>query len=267
MTYSTLLVKEALGGLIITINRLEQQNAINNLFLQELNQVIDTAEMDASCRMIILEGQKGIFCTGMDFEGFNRNLDSSTTSEEALSFGSSKEGISNPYMHTIKRFSLSPKVVISVVDGKVMAGGMGLVAASDLVVATPESQFSLSEALWGLLPAMVTPYLIRRVGYQTAYKLTLTTMPLSGQQAFEKGLVDELSETPYEIVRRFWLKLARLEESTVANMKAYFRKMWIITEQMEEVAVAEITRLTSNPKIIENIRNFVKFQKFPWDNQ
>lgn len=274
MGYSTILVKESIGGITITFNRLEQQNSINDCLLKEINEVLDLAEKDSNCRIVVFEGQKGVFCTGMDF-GEVSELESQKVvrqedryyKEEEEYEEEAEESLSNPFMETIRRFSLMPKVIISVVDGRAMAGGIGIIAASDLVIATPRSQFSLSEALWGLLPAMVTPYLIRRVGFQTAYRMTLTTMPISVQEAYEAHLVDEISENPHESVRRFWLRLSKLEESTIQNMKRYFRKMWLITEKMEEVAVREITRLSSHPEVIRNIVNYVKHQKLPWDDE
>jgi polyketide biosynthesis enoyl-CoA hydratase PksH len=170
-------------------------------------------------------------------------------------------------MSTIKRLTLEPRLIVSIVDGRAMAGGIGLVAASDWVIATPRSQFSLSEALWGLLPAMVAPYLIRRVGFQTAFRMTLTTLPISAQEAWTAHLVDEVSEHPLDNLRRLWLRVSKLETATVKNVKAYFREMWLISEQMEELAVAETNRLAADPVVIRNITDYIEFQKFPWDEK
>lgn len=257
MDYETILLNESPGTLTVTFNRLKHRNSLNDTVLQELNNVLDLAEENPGCRLVILEGQQGIFCTGMDFETF------------ALQDSRGDPGIekasSSLYMNTISRLSLIPKVIISKVDGQVMAGGIGLAAASDLVIATPRSRFSLSEALWGLLPAMVAPYLIRRVGYQTAYRMTLTTLPLSAQEAFAAHLVDEVNENPDAGIRKLKMKLMRLEESTIGNMKRYFRKMWLITGELEELAISETSRLMSLPGVKENIRNFVEKQQFPWE--
>ena len=253
MEYETILVEKILGGITVKFNRLERQNTINVALIKELNHVLSIAQEDSDCRVVVLEGQQGVFCTGMDF------------SEVAK--GGSDEFSTSGYMETIKGFASSPKVIISSVDGRVMAGGVGIVAASDLVIATPRSQFSLSEILWGLLPACVIPYLIRRVGFQKAYSMTLTTQPISAKEAHASHLVDEISETPEDNIRKLLLRLRRLEESDIANMKRYFRKMWMIDEEMEETAVAEISRLVSAPKVTENIRNFVEHQKFPWENK
>ena len=172
---------------------------------------------------------------------------------------------SSNYMVLLKRIALIPKIVIAVVDGEVMAGGVGLVAASDLVIATSKSQFSLSEALWGLLPANVLPYLIRRVGFQKAYTMTLTTQTMSAHDAYTIHLIDELSDHPDEALRKLTLRLARLDEQTIRDMKQYFRKLWMIDEKIEQTAVLELARLIQEPRIQNNIKHFLEEGKFPWE--
>ncbi|MDQ1350639.1 MAG: polyketide biosynthesis enoyl-CoA hydratase PksH [Acidobacteriota bacterium] len=257
MDYETIAVEKSDIGIIITINRPQQRNSINNKLLEEINRVLDQVEEDERCRLVVLAGQPGTFCTGMDFEEF-----SSLKSQQGTA---PLKTAPNPYMATLKRFTLIPRVVIAVVDGQVMAGGVGLAAASDLVIATPRSQFCLSEALWGLLPAMVTPFLVRRVGFQAAYRMTLTTAPVHSREALDMKLVDEISESPFDSVHRLWLRLSKLSVPTLRNLKEYFRKMWLINEAMENIAITEIERLSSDPRVIENISNYVKYGKFPWE--
>ena len=174
-------------------------------------------------------------------------------------------GEGQQYMSLLKRFASSPKIIISKIEGTVLAGGMGLVAASDLVVATPASRFGLPEALWGLLPANVMPFLIRRVGFQAAYRLTLTTETITAEEAARIGLVDTLSDRPDDDIRRYLLRLGRLDEQTIREAKAYFQKMWFLTEEMEQTAIAELNRLVRTERVRQNIKNYVEYQKFPWE--
>ena len=236
----------------ITFNRLLNKNSINEAFLDELNNVFNEVEQKPLCQIILLQGQQGIFCTGMDFNEMTKRA-------------STESVFSTLYMETLKRMTLMPRIVIAKVDGQVMAVGVGIVAACDLVVATTRSQFSLSEALWGLLPACVTPYLIRRVGFQNAYRMTLTTLSIDAQKAYHMNLVDELDDSPERIIRQLILRLTRLENSTIGNLKQYFRKMWMITDVLEETAISEISRLTESPEVQNNIQRFIKYNRFPWD--
>ncbi len=234
----------------LTMNRPEKRNSFNQELMQGLSRALDEAEANADCRLIVLTGRQNFFCTGMDFE------------EVALG----KTGEGQDYIKLLKRFASSPKIIISRVEGSVLAGGMGLVAASDLVVATPESRFGLPEALWGLLPANVMPFLIRRVGFQHAYRLTLTTETVTAEEAWRIGLVDTLSDKPADNIRRYLLRLGRLDEQTIVDAKAYFQKMWILSEEMEQTAVAELNRLVNTERVQKNIKNYVEFQKFPWES-
>lgn len=260
MNYSTLIVEEKQGILTITFNRIAARNSINYELLLELNQAFDYAQEKKEIQLVLLQGQNGLFCTGMDFaEVASSGADTAQSSIE--------ENMTQVYMDTLKRMSLFSKVIISCVDGQVLAGGMGLVACSDLVIATPRSTFGLSEALWGLLPAMVIPYLIRKIGPRKAYYLTLTTIVIGSEEAQNMDLVDVVTENINQSVMRYYQKLRRLEESTIANMKEYFRKMWIIDNQMEQAAVERISSLVAEPVVKENIYNFVNFRKFPWEKE
>ncbi|MCX7920837.1 MAG: enoyl-CoA hydratase-related protein [Clostridia bacterium] len=254
MNFKTLLVEENQGIININFNRASEKNSITTEMLREINMVLDYAERTPQNKMVVLQGSDNFFCTGMDFKEFSESV-----------AGHDSENRADPYMNTIKRFSLIPKIIVSKVDGQVTAGGVGFVAASDYVVATERAQFSLSEALWGLLPAMVLPYLIRRVGFQKAYSMTLTTQTVTAEEAYAIHLVDSLSNNPEQAIHRLWLRLRLIDGSTVKHMKEYFRKLWIINNSVEQEAVNLISGLLSDPRIKENITNYVNKNKFPWE--
>lgn len=257
MVYETLLVTQVAGSLKVTLNRPARRNSLNSRLITELNQVLTQAEADPQCRVVVLEGQQGVFCTGMDFE--------EVVAGDGDGAGSRQ--LTQQYMATLRRLSLSPKVIVTKVEGQVLAGGVGLVAASDIAVATPSSQFGLSEALWGLLPSMVLPYLIRRVGFQKAYFMTMTTLSLTAAEAQDCCLVDMVSEEPEGAITRLSSRLVRLDEETVVDMKRYFRKLWMITDETEQMAAAETARLVSSQRVRTNLENYVKYWQFPWETR
>jgi polyketide biosynthesis enoyl-CoA hydratase PksH len=237
----------------VMMNRPEQRNSLTYALMQGLHHALDEAEADPACRLVILTGRQNFFCTGMDF------------AEASQGAGSTQPLAGADYMALLKRFASCGKIIIAKVEGVVQAGGMGLVAASDLVVATPASSFALPEALWGLLPANVMPFLIRRVGFQPAYRLTLTTETIPAAEAWRIGLVDTLTDKPDDEIRRYLLRLGRLDEQTILEAKAYFKKMWLINEAMEQSAIAELSRLMQTERVQTNIRNYAEHQKFPWE--
>ena len=248
--------------LSLTFNRPEHGNTLTQGLLNALSDALDVADRDPDCRVLVLRGTNGQFCTGMDFGELTERL---TRIDFGVSSGSDSGDAH--YMDLLRRIASIGKVVVSAVDGQVMAGGVGFLAASDLVLATPASRFSLPEALWGLLPACVLPLLIRRIGFQDAYRLTLTTETWSADQAHTSGLVDEVDTDLDGAIRKRMVRLSRLEPETVRNLKAYFRKMWYLSDAVERTAVDEIDRLVRDPRIQENIRNFVEHKRFPWEGR
>lgn len=254
--YKTLRVSRSGPAITISIHRPEQRNSINETLLSEMQIALDEAERDTQNRVIVLtgSGSENVFCTGMDFE--------SLANEPT---GSSQGPDTAAYMALLKRFTAIPRIVIAKVEGAVMAGGVGIVAASDLVFASPKATFTLSEALWGLLPAMVTPFLIRRVGFQKAYAMTLTTRSVSASEALSMGLADAVADDPGIEIQANIRRMARLDTRTVGDMKAFFRKMWFVTEAMETTAVEELGRLMREPRVRKNIRDYVELGKLPWE--
>ena len=146
-------------------------------------------------------------------------------------------------------------------------GGVGLVAASDLVYATERSSFGLPEALWGLLPCCVLPFLIRRVGYQPAHAMTLSTMPVPALRAERYHLVDEVVEDADPVLRRLAVRLSKLDGHTVGDAKRYLGRMWPPPGDPERVATAEFARLVSSPAVQRRIANFANHQQMPWESR
>ena len=257
MNYETILTETSDDIFIITINRVQQKNSLNEQLIIDIAAALDEAQKLENCHAVVLQGKEGLFCTGMDFEQVTKEI----TAGSAVSF------TGDCYMKLLKQINTISKIVIAKVDGKVLAGGMGIVAACDVVIATPKSQFGLSEAMWGLLPANVMPFLIRRVGYQSAYLLTLTMQNIAAQKAYEMKLVDEVSENLDDVLRRLLINFRRLSDDTISEAKQFFRKMWIIDDEMEQVAIHELEKLVNKKEVMENIKNFVLYKKFPWDKE
>lgn len=253
MTYETLVVTKTGSKMTIQLNRPSQKNALNAAILQELNKALDDAESHSSCRMIVLQGNPELFCSGMDLQEIALAANKQNTRDWT-----------QLYMHTLKRLSTTPKVVVAHIDGKVLAGGIGLVVASDWVVATARSQFKLTEALWGLVPAMVAPFLIRKIGYQSAFSMALTCRTVTAQEAQALHLVDELSEQPQEALENLLRRISRIDEPSIGELKSYFQKMWAIDQATETFAVDTINRLLQKTTVQDKIHNFVQHNQLPY---
>ena len=246
MEYQTLKISHQHGVQRIQIYRPEANNSINSQMATELLLTLQAAEEEEKTKVLILEGLPDFFCTGMDFEELTRGR---------------KEGIDpkaefNSYYNILKQMSQCNKVIVSLVHGKVQAGGVGLVAASDLVIAEPTATFVLSELLFGLLPACVLPFLIRRVGFQKAYRLALTTQPISVADAYNWGLVDEYSSDTSRLMSKYIRRLKCLPPSGVKELKEYIRGLWIIQEETQNFAVNKASSLIADPTVQKKINTF-----------
>ena len=252
--FQTIRLQAHRATLRIQIFRPEADNSINNRLIREMLSVLEEAELDTKLKAIVIEGSKEYFCTGMDFKAVNE-----------LNPGTGAVIDPNSYYNLLNHFSGCSKVMIAKVEGKVNAGGIGLVSACDLVIADERATFGLSEALFGLLPACVMPFLVRRIGYQKAQWMTLITQGITARRAFEIGLVDELSTNVNDTLRRNLLRLNRLETHTIKGLKNYMSKLWIMNESTQRLAVETISALINSEQVQDNIRNFVQNGKFPWE--
>lgn len=176
------------------------------------------------------------------------------------------EGGAREFLGLLRRLTAIGRIVVSQVDGTAAGGGVGIAAASDFVYATPRSRFSLPEALWGLLPCCVLPFLIRRIGFQKAYTMTLSTHPVDAGQAARIGLADEVTDDPDTALRRLLMRVSRIDEATVAGCKRYFDQLWIISERTEAAAVGEFGRLMASGPVRQRLTDFATHGKFPWES-
>jgi polyketide biosynthesis enoyl-CoA hydratase PksH len=248
-------VEERGAVLRVVLARPERQNSIDGALLAELGAVLDRAERTAGLRILSLEGAGPVFCSGMDFVAAARGPE--------LGEVGARGGAA--FFDLLQRFTTLPRVVVSRVDGRVTGGGVGLVAASDLVYATERSSFGLPEALWGLLPCCVLPFLIRRVGFQPAYAMTLSTLPVSAREAERIRLVDAVVDPADDPLRQLGARLTRIDDVTIADCKRYFGQVWPSASQARTAAIAELGRLMSSPAVQSRIANFASHQRLPWE--
>jgi polyketide biosynthesis enoyl-CoA hydratase PksH len=255
MSWNTLQVERQAAAIRIRIHRPAANNSINAELTDELGAVLREAEEDERVRVVVLEGNASAFCTGLDFEEFVRG----TADGEGVF-----ERDALAYYDVLKAMVESPKVILALVAGKVNAGGVGFVAAADLVIAGPGASFALSELLFGLLPACVLPFLIRRVGFQKAQQLALTTQAIDAGEAYRWGLVDECAEDPEQALRRRLPRMARLAPEAVGRLKGYMNELWCVSDKTRQLAVGTISGLLARPETQAKIQRFVREGAFPW---
>jgi methylglutaconyl-CoA hydratase len=175
-------VKDEIG--ILTLNRPEKRNALHPDMVKQVKKKLIETEQEESIRIIIITGEGKAFCAGADLAYLNDLKEYSTIQNEK----DSRE-LGELFLMIYNY----PKPVIAAVNGAAIAGGCGLASVCDLIVANEEhSKFGYSEVKIGFLPAMVSYFIIRRIGEGFARQLLLSADIINGKRAYQMGLVNYL---------------------------------------------------------------------------
>lgn len=167
----------------VTLNRPEVRNAFNDQVIAELTEAFAGLGARDDVRAIVLAAQGPAFCAGADLNWMRRMADY-TRQENIADAGKLAEMLRVIYE--------CPKPTIARVQGDVYAGGMGLVAACDMAVAVDTAGFCLSEVKLGLIPATISPYVIRAMGARAAHRYFLTAERFGAAEALRIGFVHEV---------------------------------------------------------------------------
>jgi enoyl-CoA hydratase/carnithine racemase len=182
MTEPVLRVEVAEGVARVTLNRPDVRNALNEALLRELESALRRLEEDPDARVVVLRGAGDrAFCAGADL---TRVADRGTTLQARESFG----GLGRILEHMARMRT----PVIAQVHGYALAGGCGLAAGADVVVAADDAVFGLPEIKVGLLPLIVMAPILRAVGRKRGLLMILSGEPVSAREAYEMGLVSRL---------------------------------------------------------------------------
>ena len=164
----------------VTLNRPEVRNAFNETMIAELGAAFRQLGAEAGLRAIVLDANGPAFCAGGDLNWMKKMAAYSADENRA------DAGQLAGMLHTIYS---CPIPVVARVHGDCYAGGMGLVAACDIAVAAEEANFCLSEVKLGLVPATISPYVIKAMGEQAARRYFLTAERFAAQEALRIGFV------------------------------------------------------------------------------
>lgn len=179
MTYKTLLVERDGDVLSVTLNRPEVHNAFNDELIGEAIDLFSTLD-PGSARAVVLRGTGPNFCAGADLNWMSRMV--SYTRDENVRDSSL----------LAKMYALindCPLPVIGRIQGAAIGGGVGLVSVCDIAIATTDAKFGLSEVKLGILPAVISPYVIGKIGQSHARALFLTGERFDAERALRIGLV------------------------------------------------------------------------------
>lgn len=183
MDYQTLEISVAAKVATVTLNRPDVRNAFNEAAIAELALAFDELGRDETVRVIVLAANGPAFCAGGDLNWMKKMAGYSDAENLADA---------TKLADMLRTIYLCPKPVVAKVQGDCYAGGMGLVAACDVAVAVEEANFCLSEVKLGLIPATISPYVIKAMGENAARRYFLTAERFSAAEAHRIGFVHEL---------------------------------------------------------------------------
>jgi len=183
MEFNTLKVNLENSILRITLNRPHVRHAFNMEMIEELMKVFTDAKDDDNTRIIILTGEGTAFCAGADLNWMKDVM--------YASFEENFKEVWRPGELLHLMYSI-PKPLIGRINGPAIGGGTGLTSVCDIAVASDKARFSFSEVTIGLVPADISPYIIRKCGEAKTREYFLTGKRLTAQEAMEAHLVNKV---------------------------------------------------------------------------
>ncbi|PVE41329.1 enoyl-CoA hydratase/isomerase family protein [Limnohabitans planktonicus] len=193
MNYEHLRVQRAHHIYWVTLHRPETHNALSTEMVAELAHVVIRAALDSALRAVVLRGSAGFFSAGFfTADGHVGNFHSRL---QAIDHAEGDPAVHRnlAFGHLLQAITALPMPVLAVVEGAAMGGGLGLACCADIVLATEDARFALSETGLGLIPAQIAPFVQARVGHREALRLGLSGERVSGTLAQSLGLVDALA--------------------------------------------------------------------------
>jgi methylglutaconyl-CoA hydratase len=242
----------------LRLTRPDERNAISAQMIDELMLAIAALSADADCRVVVLEGEGKSFCAGADIgemkasggKSFEQNL------REA-------ERLADLF----RALDTLPRPVIGRVHGHCLGGGVGLVACCDAVVASDETAFAFSETRLGIVPAVISPFALRRIGATHARRYFLSGERFTAAEARRIGLVAEccsIEELDAEVVRLVEEMLAAGPEAIVRIKGMIARAGAVPFEEYRQYTPSQIAQARAGEEAQAGLSAFRDRVPPPW---
>lgn len=184
MTYETLKATcDERGVYTICLNRPDIRNAFNEKMIEELTHIFSKEVFMPEVRIIVLRGEGGVFCAGGDLNWMKKSIQLDRD-------GNLKD--TRVLTHMFHLMNVCPKPLVGAIHGAAIGGGVGLVSVCDFVIATVDTQLSLSEVRLGIVPACIGPFVVAKIGASYARAMFISAERFLATRAHEMGLVHTL---------------------------------------------------------------------------
>jgi methylglutaconyl-CoA hydratase len=244
----------------VTLNRPQVRNAFNEDLIAELSTWAATVTADGPTRVVVLRGAGPSFCAGADLQWMSKMA--GYTREENIADATAAARM-------FLALDNLPVPVIGRVQGAALGGGAGLTAVCDVVVAAEDAMFGFTEVVLGILPAMISPYVVRKIGLSAAREWCLSGARFTATQARGMGLVHDVvtSERLDLTVDRYVQQFLKAAPSAIAATKALLRDVAgrlpaeALTRTVEAIADQRVS-----PEGQEGMRAFLDKRPPAWQS-
>lgn len=259
MDYKTLNVSEEGGVLTVALNRPDVHNAFNDELIAEAIGLFEGIGHDTQLRSVVLRSGGANFCAGADLNWMSKMV--AYTREENI-----RDSAQLAKMYAL--IHECPVPVIGRIQGAAIGGGVGLVSVCDIAIATRASKFGLSEVKLGILPAVISPYVIGKIGASHARALFFTGERFDAERALRIGLVHRLVESEAELDDAVSDTLAQLASSGPEAVKACKKLVeYVSTHELADAipyTVEAIAERRISHEGQQGMQAFLGKQKAPW---
>lgn len=247
------------GVAYVTMNRPEVFNAFDESMITQLSDLFDNIEVNPAIRLVVLSGSGKHFSAGADLSWMQR---ASAASQE-WNLADARR-----FSNMLAKIADCSKPTIAKVQGAALGGGVGLACACDMAVATDDASFSVSEAKFGILPAVIGPYVIQAVGKRQAKRLALTASRINAQEALAMGLVQKVvsREALDACVAEMVKDLLICGPQAQKEIKQLFAQIPVgmVSPEVRELTAQTISRVRTTDEAKAGFAAFFAKQAAPW---
>jgi methylglutaconyl-CoA hydratase len=260
LDFSSLFISQRQAGVAqITMSAESKFNAFDELMIAELDAAFAHLQDDLSVRVIVLAGAGKHFCAGADLQWMQR------ASVATLEWNQQD---ARRFAAMLSRIETCPKPTLARVQGAALGGGVGLACACDIAIAADNASFSVSEAKFGILPAVIGPYVINAVGKRQALRLALTTSRIGALEAQQMGLVQQVAPLVEldQCVDNTLRDLLAGGPNAQREIKQLFAQLQVgdTTPKLRELTADTIARVRGTPEAREGFAAFLDKRPAAW---
>ena len=252
-------IQTAQGVRTITLARPEVRNAFNEALITEIRVAFEQAGSDPAVRCVVLAAEGKAFCAGADLNWMRRMAD--YTREQNIDDA-------GELARMLRTIFECPKPTIAQIQGDVYAGGLGLVAACDIAISVEGAGYCLSEVKLGLIPATISPYVIRAMGARASHRYFLSAERFDATEALRLGLIHEVTTEAELQTRVSALCQALLQASPHAMQQCKQLLRDVAGRDIDDALVAQtvqgIADIRASEQGKEGVQSFLQKRKPSW---